>query len=395
CAPLNPAYREEEFRFYLSDLNARAMIAPRGVPTPARDAAHELGIRVIELEIPPEAPTGVFRLIGENTLNAPPGLPGPEDVALVLHTSGTTSRPKIVPLSHANLIASARSIADTLQLSPSDRCLNIMPLFHIHGLVGAALSSLTSGGSLVCTTGFDASRFFDWLDESRPSWYTAVPTMHQGILARAARHADVLARVSLRFIRSSSSALPPQVMADLERVFSAPVIESYGMTEASHQMASNPLPPCARKPGSVGLPAGPQLGVMDQAGRLVPQGVTGEIVIRGPSVTAGYENNSEANRAAFTEGWFRTGDQGHIDEDGYLFLTGRLKELINRGGEKISPREIDEVLLDHAAVGQAVAFAVADPQLGEDVAAAVVLRPERQVSSLELREFVAGRLANF
>jgi len=301
----------------------------------------------------------------------------------------------MVPLTHRNLCAGATNVLRALQLSPADRCLNVMPLFHIHGLVAALLASLAAGASVVCTPGFLATHFFDWLEELRPTWYTAVPTMHQSILGRADQNAEVIARRPLRLIRSSSSALPPQVMAGLEKAFGAPVIEAYGMTEASHQMASNPLPPRPRKPGSVGLPAGPEIAVMNEAGDLLSRGETGEIAIRGANVTPGYENNPKANRESFTHGWFRTGDQGTLDEEGYLFLTGRLKEIINRGGEKISPREIDEVLMDHPAVAQAVAFALPDPRLGEDVAAAVVLRPGASATAGELRRFAALRLAEF
>jgi acyl-CoA synthetase (AMP-forming)/AMP-acid ligase II/acyl carrier protein len=282
-----------------------------------------------------------------------------------------------------------------LRLAPDDRCLNVMPLFHIHGLVAALLASLTAGAGVVCSPGFVATQFFDWLDAVRPSWYSAVPTMHQSILGRAEQYGEVIGRSPLRFIRSSSSSLAPQVMAGLEAVFKTPVIEAYGMTEASHQMASNPLPPRARKPGSVGLPAGPEIAVLGPDGASLGAGEMGEVVIRGPNVTRGYVNNPAANQEAYVDGWFRTGDQGYLDDEGYLFLTGRLKELINRGGEKISPREVDEVLMDHPAVAQAVAFALPDPRLGEDVGAAVVLRPGATATALELRRFAAGRLADF
>jgi acyl-CoA synthetase (AMP-forming)/AMP-acid ligase II/acyl carrier protein len=396
CAPLNPDYRESELDFFLADLEARAIVLPAEAESPAREIAGSRHIPIIELVPEREAEAGVFTLTG-----APVGAPRqagpaePDDVALVLHTSGTTSRPKMVPLTHRNLCAGATNVLRALQLSTEDRCLNVMPLFHIHGLVAALLASLAAGASVACTPGFLATHFFDWLEELRPTWYTAVPTMHQSILGRADQNAEVIARRPLRLIRSSSSALPPQVMAGLEKAFGAPVIEAYGMTEASHQMASNPLPPRPRKPGSVGLPAGPEIAVMNETGDLLPQGERGEIVIRGTNVTRGYEKNPQANTEAFTHGWFRTGDQGTLDEEGYLVLTGRLKEIINRGGEKISPREIDEVLMDHPAVAQAVAFALPDPRLGEDVAAAVVLRPGAKTTARELRRFAAGRLAEF
>ncbi|MEK7261749.1 MAG: AMP-binding protein, partial [Pseudomonadota bacterium] len=313
----------------------------------------------------------------------------------VLHTSGTTSRPKIVPLSQRNICASAGHIRDILNLTPADRGLSIMPLFHIHGLIGSVLSTLAAGGSVFCTPGFNALKFFAWMDEAKPTWYTAVPTMHQAILTRAANNREVIARHPLRFIRSSSSSLPPQVLHELEQVFNAPVLESYGMTEASHQMTSNPLPPRPHKPGTVGIAAGLEVSIMDENGKLLGPDATGEVVIRGPNVTNGYENNPKANAEGFRNGWFRTGDQGVLDAEGYLTITGRLKEIINRGGEKISPREVDEVLMDHPAIQQVVTFAMPHPKLGEDVAAAVVLREGKSANEKEIREFVATRLADF
>ncbi|RUW79588.1 AMP-binding protein, partial [Mesorhizobium sp. M1E.F.Ca.ET.063.01.1.1] len=269
------------------------------------------------------------------------------------------------------------------------------PLFHIHGLIAAVLSSLAAGGSVFCTPGFNALRFFQWLSEAKPNWYTAVPTMHQAILPRAARNPEQLAEAKLRFIRSSSASLPAQVMAELEATFGCPVIESYGMTEASHQMASNRLPPGQRKPGSVGAAAGPEVAVMAPDGRLLKAGEVGEIVIRGPNVTAGYEKNADANASAFAHGWFHTGDQGVLDEDNYLRVTGRLKEIINRGGEKISPLEVDGVLMDHPAVAQVVTFAMPHDKLGEEVAAAVVLREGQSASEADIRGFASTRLADF
>jgi acyl-CoA synthetase (AMP-forming)/AMP-acid ligase II len=397
AAPLNPAYRADEFEFYLSDLDARALILAAGAETPARDVATRLGIPVIELEERGGAPAGAFSLQGDRRpgRGARGGMGGPEDVALVLHTSGTTSRPKIVPLAQANLAASARSILTTLALTPEDRCLNVMPLFHIHGLMAAVLASLAAGASVVCTPGFNALRFFAWLDQVRPSWYTAVPTMHQAILARAARNPEAASRAGLRFIRSSSASLPPQVLHHLEATFGCPVIESYGMTEAAHQMASNPLPPAPRRVGSVGIAAGPEIAIMDADGNLLGPGDIGEVVIRGANVTSGYQNNPEANASGFANGWFRTGDQGMLDEDGYLTITGRIKEIINRGGEKVAPLEVDNVLSEHPAVAQVVTFAIPHPMLGEEVGAAIVLHEGEEVSEQDLRAFAAGRLADF
>ena len=378
-APLNPAYRADEFEFYLSDLNAKLLIVEQGSTSPAIAVAQKLGVRVIDLSVPAGAPAGSFELAPRDAAApTPPAAAGGyaqgDDIGMVLHTSGTTSRPKIVPLSVANLCASAHHISRTLQFQPTDIGLNIMPLFHIHGLIAGVLAPLSAGSQVFCTPGFNALKFFTWMDEAKPTWYTAVPTMHQAIVSRAKGNADVIARNPLRFLRSSSSSMPPQVIRELEEIFKAPLIEAYGMTEATHQMASNPLPPAARKPGTVGVAAGPEVAIMAPDGSLLGAGDVGEIVIRGPNVTAGYENNPKANEEGYANGWFRTGDQGMKDADGYLSITGRLKEIINRGGEKVSPREVDEIIMDHPAVAQVVCFGMPHPKLGEEVAAVVVLK---------------------
>ncbi len=401
AAPLNPAYQRSELDFYLGDLEAKALIVQAKDESPARSVARRRGIPLIELSPIPDGEAGLFDLSRgwtprqKSATRLSGGFAQPEDTALVLHTSGTTSRPKIVPLTQTNICASARNIGTTLRLSPKDRCLNVMPLFHIHGLMAALLASLAAGASVVCTPGFFAPRFFSWMRQFSPTWYTAVPTMHQAILSRAEANRAIIEAYPLRLIRSSSAALPSTVLAELEEAFGAPVIESYGMTEAAHQMSSNPLPPHPRKPGSVGPAAGPEIAIMDEAGRLLPPGQSGEIVIRGDNVTPGYEGNPQANASAFTNGWFRTGDQGWLDDEGYLFVTDRIKEIINRGGEKISPREVDEVLLNHPAVAQAVAFAMPHARLGEDVAAAVVLKPAATATERQLQRFAAARLADF
>ncbi len=395
AAPLNPAYRADEFRFYLEDLDARLLIVEEGSRSDAIAVARDLGMGLAEICVGENAKAGAFNLrLREEpdrrkvTRNA--------GTALVLHTSGTTSRPKIVPLSRDNLAASSANIAQCLALSPDDRALNIMPLFHIHGLVGAVLSSMRAGASVHCAPGFNPLRFFAWCEDVGPTWYTAVPTMHQAILARAPRNAATLASLDLRLIRSSSASLPSRIMEELETTFGCPVIESYGMTEASHQMTSNPLPPAPRHAGSVGIAAGPEVAIMDEEdGHLLSVGETGEVVIRGANVTGGYENNDAANGAAFVDGWFRTGDQGLLDDRGYLWLTGRLKEIINRGGEKISPLEVDEVLMAHPAVDQAVTFAVPHATLGEEVAVAIVPKDGEAPSEASLRSFADERLATF
>jgi acyl-CoA synthetase (AMP-forming)/AMP-acid ligase II len=290
-------------------------------------------------------------------------------------------------------MASARNIAKGLALQPADRCLNVMPLFHIHGLVGVLLASLAAGSSVVCTRGFSAATFLDWLEEFQPTWYSAVPTMHQVVASLADQYRSRLSRHRFRFIRSSSAALSPATMRKLEAGTGAPVIEAYGMTEASHQMTSNPLPPGMRKPGSVGLPAGAEIAIMDDRGNLLAADQIGEVVIRGLGVMAGYGGGTGTNTSVFTHGWFRTGDLGRLDQEGYLFITGRLKEIVNRGGEKVSPREVDEALLEHDEIAQAAAFGVPHPTLGEDLVAVVVRKAGSRIEVPALREFLFARLA--
>jgi acyl-CoA synthetase (AMP-forming)/AMP-acid ligase II len=398
AAPLNPAYRAEEFEFYLTDLRAKLLIVAEGKESHAVGVAEKLGVPIARLVPHPERGAGSF------TLDFPPGAPAvvadprpatPDDIALVLHTSGTTSRPKIVPLAQRNICASAHGIRETLALTEGDVGLCIMPLFHIHGLIAALLTPLSAGGQVFCSPGFNALRFFSWMEEARPTWYTGVPTMHQAILKRAPNNSAIIAANRLRFVRSSSSSMPVRVIGELEETFGVPVIEAYGMTEAAHQMASNPLPPRMRKPGTVGPGAGPEVRVANEQGQTAPPGVSGEIVIRGDSVMSAYENNPKANAEAFINGWFRTGDLGTMDTDGYVTITGRLKEVINRGGEKISPREVDEIMMGHPAVHQCVCFAVPHEMLGEDVAAAIVLKEGAAAEEKELRQYAAGRLVDF
>jgi acyl-CoA synthetase (AMP-forming)/AMP-acid ligase II/acyl carrier protein len=390
AAPLNPAYRAAELGPYLDDLKPKLMILPESGNPEGEEACSKAGIPVARAHQGPEA--GTVRLDALIRPCDEPVSPRPDDVALILHTSGTTSRPKMVPLRHSNLVASAAHVAETLQLGPADRCLNVMPLFHIHGLVAALLASLSAGSSLVATPGFEGPLFLRWMEETQPTWYTAVPTIHQAILDRTDATADTFDSVPLRMIRSSSASLAPTVMRRLEDTFAVPVVEAYGMTEAAHQITCNPLPPGHRRPGTVGTSAGPQVSILGSDGIHTRPDEVGEVVIRGPNVMTGYAGSPEANEKAFVDGWFRTGDLGHLDTDGYLTLTGRSKEMINRGGETIAPREIEEVLLSHEGVGQAVTFGVPDRRLGEQVAAAVVARAESRLDETTLRRFAEAHL---
>lgn len=395
AAPLNPAYTTDEFTFYMEDAGARIAILPSG-SHPAREAAVQLGIKTIDAELDALLTQPRMKLSSNgseltSTVDAPS--PGDSDIALFLHTSGTTSRPKGVPLRHLNLMKSVNNIKDTYALTPGDTSLIVMPLFHVHGLIGACLSTLNSGGTVVVPPRFSAGAFWQQQANSGSTWYSAVPTIHQILLTRA--DDDAAPHESFRFIRSCSAALAPTVFDALEDRFGAPVLEAYGMTEASHQMSSSPLPPRARIPGTVGTATGVEVAILadENSGDLASTGERGEVVIKGENVMWGYHNNEEANADAFVNGWFRTGDQGLLDGDGYLTLTGRLKELINRGGEKISPLEVDATLLEHPAVAEAVCFAAPDQHYGEAVQAAVVLSSDCEET--EIQDFCRERLADF
>jgi len=391
AVPLNPKYRADEFAFYYGDANAKGVIAAPDT-FPEAFAAVTPGMTVIHAV---SDPSGTLRLdpVGPARPARLPEAPESDDVAILLHTSGTTKLPKRVPIRHRNLAATAENVVRTYGLTPDDTSLCVMPLFHIHGIGASLLAPLAAGGKVVCPPPFDALRFWSWVEEFRPTWYSAVPSMHQMLLARAGRNAHIIRKHPFRFIRSCSASLAPTVLVQMEETLGSPVLEAYGMTEAAHQMTSNPLPPGVRKPGTVGIAQGVEVAIMDESGTLLPPGLIGEVVVRGPNVVDGYENNPEANQAAYVDGWFRTGDQGLMDEEGYLTITGRLAERINRGGEKISPLEVDHVLLRHPAVAEALAFGVPHSTLGEDIHAAVVLKSS--VTEQELRRHCAALVADF
>ena len=394
CIPLNPAYSAHEFVTYFAHLHLKMLIIQEGLNSPARTVAQAHGLHIVELSPVLGAEAGLFTFTGVGqTLTTHYEFATPDDVALILLTSGTTSRPKIVPLTHTNICTAARDMCVALELVKHDRLLSIMPLFHSHGLISTMFTSLVAGASVVCTPGFSGPPFFDWVVTFAPTWYSAVPTIHRTILQYAAVYHETVTHYPLRFIRSSSASLPLQILAELEKVFNAPVIEAYGTTEVS-SITCNPLPPRQRKAGSVGVATGPEVATVDEAGALLPTGTIGEIVVRGASVMRGYDE-ATANSDACIHGWFRTGDVGFVDDDDYLFITGRLKDIINRGGEKIAPREVEEVLMAHPAVAEVAAFAIPHAALGEDIAVAIVLCEDAVVTEEDIREFARGRLTDF
>ncbi|PGG96359.1 hypothetical protein GX51_07853 [Blastomyces parvus] len=397
AAPLNPAYKQEEFEFYIDDLSSALTLVPKGSfanDGPAVRAARKYSAAIAEcywngsdvvLDLKEHG-----KLAGKGDLKQE--VAQPDDVALVLHTSGTTGRPKAVPLTHRNLTRTMKNIRATYDLTEKDRTLLVMPLFHVHGLLAAFLAPLLSGGSVIVPEKFSASTFWSDFITYNANWYTAVPTIHQILLKTTLPNP----LPKIRFIRSCSSPLSPKTFHELEKAFHAPVLEAYAMTEAAHQMTSNPLPPGKRMPGTVGIGQGVEVKILDQAGNEVPQGSEGEICIRGENVTKGYINNPKANAESFTKsGFFRTGDQGKMDKDGYVFITGRIKELINKGGEKISPIELDNTIAHNPNIAEAVCFAIPDAHYGEDIGVAVVLKKGGSLSEDSLKSWIAPKVAKF
>lgn len=398
AAPLNPAYKQGEFEFYIGDLSSALVVVPRGTfetNGPVVRAARKYKAAIAEcywnghevvLEIKDRG-----SLINKGILTVLEA--DPEDIALVLHTSGTTGRPKAVPLTQRNLTRTMKNVQTTYELTQKDRTYLVMPLFHVHGLLAGFLAPLASGGSVIVPKGFSARKFWDDFITHKANWYTAVPTIHQ-VLLKSPLPKPI---PEIRFIRSCSSPLSPKTFHDLERALNAPVLEAYAMTEAAHQITSNPLPHKGkRQPGSVGLGQGVEVAILDSDGKEVPQGSEAEICIRGESVTKGYLNNPKANEEVFTKnGFFRTGDQGKKDKDGYVIITGRIKELINRGGEKISPIELDHVIATMPAVAEAVTFAIPSELYGQEVGVVVVVKEGKHLSEKDVRDFVARETAKF
>lgn len=396
AAPLNPAYKQSEFEFYIDDLSSAIALVPKGAF--AQDAAAVRAARKYNAAIAECYYNGKEVVLDVKETGKLAGKRAsletaqPDDVALVLHTSGTTGRPKAVPLTHRNLLRTMKNIQGTYQLTTKDRTMLVMPLFHVHGLLAGFLAPLASGGSVVVPLKFSASEFWKDFAEHKANWYTAVPTIHQILL----KNPIPSPKPEIRFIRSCSSPLSPKTFHELEKALGAPVLEAYAMTEAAHQMTSNPLPPGQRKPGSVGLGQGVEVKILNDAGEEVPQGKEAEICIRGENVTKGYLNNPSANASSFTkDGFFRTGDQGLQDAEGYVIITGRIKELINKGGEKISPIELDNVIAQHPAVSEAVSFAIEDEMYGQDVGLAIVVKEGQALNAGELKTWLTDRVAKF
>lgn len=393
CCPLNPMLTEAEVEEHLALVGATAMVVQQGLSAGARAVAVRMGLSIIELAPRASEAAGTFVLSRSNPPTQDRRTAGDDAPALILPTSGTTAGAKLVPLEMSTILAGARASVRAYQLGPEDRRLNVMPLFHVQGLVGSVVTSLVAGGGVVCCPSFDPGLLLRWVEEHEVTWFSGSATMHRAAID-AARPSGRRPRHALRFLRAGSGPLSPGLMHELEDFWGVPAIESYGMTEA-HQIASSPLPPGVRKPGTAGVPTGSEIAVVDEGGAPVPSGQVGEILVRGANVIRRYLAPDEVNAASFVDGWLRTGDVGFLDADGYLTLTDRVKEIIIRGGEKVSPREVDMVLESHPAVDRAATFGYPHPVLTQEVAAAVILDRAQSVTEEELQRFAADRLARF
>ncbi len=390
-APLNPNYTSSEFSFYFKDLKPKALITNFISKHPALRVAYRNKIKIIRLKNFDFCAESKY-LIKKKVKTTSSGI---NNTALILHTSGTTSKPKMVALTHKNLLSSSKNISKALNLKPSDKNIILMPSFHIHGIIASILAPFYVGGSVVALPKFNVLTFYGFMEKYKPTWFTAVPTMLQSIVDRSSNNKNIIKNSKLRFIRSSSASLPSNTFKNLEKIFKVPIIESYGMTEATHQMTTNLLPPNKRKINSVGVPFGLKVRVIDKDFKFLGKKIEGEIVIKGNNVLNGYLANSKANKESFFKGWFKTGDLGYFDKDGYLFISGRIKEIINRGGEKISPKEVDEVFIRHPKVSKAISFSIKHPKLGEDISIAIVLKEKATCSSSDLKSFAKNKLARF
>ena len=392
-APLNLHSQRSQLAYVLEHCDCRVLFTAREYETNLQEALASVSRKFEIVVIDPDA-TDLF-LEGK--------LPDTEceavrahDPALLMYTSGTTGTPKGALLTHANLVAAADAVAGWHGLTPADRCLSSLPLYHINGQVIATVTPFVSGGSIIAPHRFSVSTWWDTVERHHPTWINVVPT----IIAYLLNAADTARRVrftGVRFGRSASAPLPPDQHRAFERTFGIPVIEAMGMTESASIVFCNPQDPAKRRYGTPGLPCGVEAKVVGlEDGKRLPEGIAGEICLRGPNVmTAYYKAPEQTAKALDGEGWLRTGDLGFRDADGFYFITGRLKELIIKGGENIAPREIDEALLKHPAVLEAAAVGMPDPAYGQDILACVVLKPGAHVTLEELREFCLAELGRY
>jgi len=379
AVPVNPALKRQELAYLLEDSESAFILTSEEFANVAEEFAHNpvqtaAGIRMYRLERQPE-----------NENSEPP-------FALLLYTSGTTGKPKGVMLTQENLIATASYIHEAHELTGDDTVLCVLPYFHINGLVVTLITPVYAGLTIILPEKFSASAFWGWIDRYQAAWFSAVPTIYSFILDKPI---DEYNLSSLQFARSASSPLPVAVLQEFERKTGVPIIESFGISEGGSQITTNPRPPKTRKAGSVGLPFGNEMRVIDEHGGIAPALQTGEVVVRGANIARGYYRKPEETKRSFVDGWFHTGDLGHFDEDGYLYLEGRIKELINRAGEKFSPQEIDEALYKLPQVELAAAVGVPHRLYGEEVAAYVKLRDGQSITAEQIRFHCHNELADY
>ena len=394
--PLNPAQTLREIESSFASLAPDAVLLPKGSDSVVRRLADRLRIKILEVRSQ-EGSLGITIEEPQASIAAAPAEPDepdPEAPAFILQTSGTTAKPKLIPTSHRNMLAAAARVQTWFDLTPQDRCLCVSPVFYAHGLHVMVFTPLLTGGSVAMPVDATRPNYSEWFEDLGPTWYSAGPTLHRMVLDQAKSKADARTAHSLRFVLSGGAPLPFDLLEDLQQTLGVPVVEHYGSSEGM-QICSNRLKPNTFKLGTVGIPLPGVVIVTADDGSPLPAGERGEVWIGGPTVIAGYLNAPEITRACFVDGWFKSGDVGSIDEDGFLTLHGRKDDLINRGGEKISPLEIDEALLRHPAVAEAAAYSIPHLRLGQDVAAAVVLRPDMKVTPIELRRYLQDQLAPF
>jgi acyl-CoA synthetase (AMP-forming)/AMP-acid ligase II/thioesterase domain-containing protein len=394
AVPLDPRLSAAEIDQRLDMLRLNALFVPQGSASEARQAAERRRLAIIQA-----APVGNGQLglkIAVQVCDSPAidAEPDPGSPAFILQTSGTTAQPKLIPFSHSNMLAAAARLQAWFGLTPLDRCLSVSSLYYSHGLKVTVFTPLLTGGSIAVPASSAIVALDEWLDVLRPTWYSAGPTLHTAVLDKARGLENAQAAHTLRFAVSGGAPLPKEVQDGLQRVLGVPVLEHYGSSEAA-QIAANQPPPGPNKLGTCGQPWPDTVAIVGEDGRPLPVGERGEILVRGPTVMSGYLDAPELNQVAFMDGWFRTGDIGSLDGDGFLSLHGRLSELINRGGEKIAPAEIESALLRHPAIAEAAAFAIPHPRLGEDVAVAIIPHPGAQTTAAELRQFLQRELASF
>lgn len=397
AVPVNPSLKSTELRSYFEVTKTKSvLLADQGMEE-ARKVAAEAGLPVITVKMNHDPEVSLDKIIEPLKLSNLVKLVRPDDTAFILPTSGTTSTPKAVSISQSSACADAFAIHRWLKLNKKDRCLGVMPLFHVHALFAGLLASLISGGSFISTPGYLSDKFFYWLKELKPTWYSAAPTIHQAIADDASLdlNQNILDDSRLRFIRSAAAPLSPELFKKIEDIFQAPLIETYGMTELRTFIAANPLPPLQRKPGSVGLEVGLPVAIIDSSGELLPAGESGEIVVSKNHAVREYIQDEEHGGTEIEDSWFRTGDIGKFDEEGYLFISGRSKEIIIRGGLNLSPVEIEHVLIRHNEIGEVVVFPTSHQTLGQDIAAAVVPTKGSQITEAKIRSFAFDNLAEF